>query len=211
MNRITLARVLAVAATLQAALAIIVGGAMKPGYSQVSNFISELTASGTPAAESIGLYGFLPIAVLLTAFLVCAAPLAEVRGASRVGYWLLLTQAVAYVGAALAPCDAGCPAEGSATQGLHNFISVMTYYGAAAGLLLLSRAPALSRLARAGFVVAGIAWIVMFMVMLAPALAPWRGLLQRGVEVVLWSVVLFIAWRMLAPRRDMAAAKPQPA
>lgn len=197
MNRTTLARSLAVMATATATAVITGGGAVKGGYSHVSNFISELTAVGSPFAETIALYGFLPIAVLLAAFLVVAAPLVPVRGASRAGYWLLLTQPVAYISVAVVPCDLGCPAEGSITQGLHNLFGVVTYFGAAVGLVLMSRAPSLSKSASTGFVIAGVLWLAVFVLMLEPALAPWRGFLQRVAEAILWGVVLFIAWRML--------------
>lgn len=200
MKHTTLARSLAIAAALSAIVVITFGGILKPGYSAMSNFISELTATGTPHAQAIGMFGFIPIAVLLAAFLIVAAPIVQVRGASRVGYFLLFTQPIAYVGAALAPCDIGCPAQGSATQNIHNLIAVVTYFGAGVGLFLLSRAPVLKGAAKAGFVIAAIAWMAVFMLMLEPALSAWRGLFQRIAEVILWTAVLFIAWRMLPER-----------
>lgn len=207
MNRLLLARGLAVAAAGYAVLVILAGGAMKPGYSQVSNFISELGATGTPYGAALSIGGFLPVGLLIAAFLFVAAPLVEVRGASRVGYWLLLSQAVAYIGSAFLPCDVGCPAEGSATQNLHNLLAVLTYFAAAVGLFLLATAPAFSRLAKILLVVCGIAWLAAFFLMLSPEFEPWRGLLQRVAEVILWGVILFLAFRAVRGREQVKSEK----
>lgn len=205
MNRLLLARGLAVTAAAYAVLVIVAGAALKPGYSHVANFISELGASGTPYGSLVSLAGFLPVGLLLAAFLLLAAPFVRVRGTSRAGYWLLLSQAVAYVGVAFAPCDAGCPAEGSAIQQLHNLLSLLTYVAAGVGLFMLASAPSLSRTAKVALVLAGIGWLLAFFLMLSPGLAEWRGLIQRGAEAILWGVVLFIAFRMTSEQRNTPA------
>lgn len=199
-RRLRLARRLALAVLAWDVAMLAIGGALKPGYSHVSQYISELNATGTPWATTIGWLGFVPLGLLLGWFLVVAAPLAPLRGASRAGWWLLMSQPLAYVGAALAPCDAGCPATGSVSQDLHNLLGVVAYPAAGLGLLLLAFAPRLSMPLRTAFVAASVAWMAGFVAMVVPELDAIRGAVQRVTEAVLYLVVVLVAYRMLAPR-----------
>lgn len=199
MGRIRLARFLAIATIAMGLLVLFAGAAVKPGYSQVSQYISELNATGTAHAVAIGWSGFVVLGTLIAAFLFVAAPVARVRGASRAGYWLLLSQPVAYLGAVIVPCDAGCPVEGTISQGLHNLLGVLTYPAAGLGFLLLAAAPGISTGVRAMLVLAGAIWLGMFGLMLDPAFVEVRGLLQRIAEAMLYVVIALIAWKMLVP------------
>lgn len=200
MNRRSVTRALAVFTTGYALLVIVAGAAFTPGYSHIRDHISELGATGAAFGELISRAGFLPVGVLIGLFLVVALPVTRVENSSRLGMLLFLgSQSVAYISAALAPCDLGCPIEGTAMQGLHNLFAVLTYMLAAVGLFLLSRAPSLTTLARTGFTVTGIAWLAAFFLMLDQALQPWAGLMQRVAEMILWLAVLFIAFRMTKP------------
>lgn len=196
-NRVKLARVLAVASVVYAAAFYIVGGALMPNYSHASHFISELNATGTPWAQELSLFGFLPLGLVLAAFLWVAYPAAHVSGASRAGFLLLWSQPLAFIGAAVAPCDPGCPADGSLLQQIHNLLGVVTYFAAAFGLFLLSFHSRLATTGRWFFRAAAISWLGLFILMLVPELSPVRGLLQRLADAILWSSVLLVAWHML--------------
>lgn len=200
MNPTTVTRGLCIATIVYATAFYLVGGAIKPGYSHVSSFISELNATGTPWASTLSLAGFVPVALLLAAFLVAARPLARVEGLSLAGFWLLWSQPLAFFGVAFAPCDAGCPVEGSSAQDLHNLIGLVTYFGAGLAIFLLSFAPILSARgggARLGLRIASVSWLLLFFLMLAPELAPWRGLVQRFADVTLAATLVCVAWRVV--------------
>ena len=205
-NRIRLARLLALITVLYGTVFYFVGASLKPGYSQITHYISELNVTGTPWATELGWFGFVPIATLFAAFLIVARPLARVAGASRLGFLLLWTQPVAFLGVALAPCDPGCPIGGSALQQIHDLLGVGTYFPAALALFLLSYAPGLSSAVKSFFRVAAIAWLLLFLLMLAPEFAPVRGLLQRFADALLGIAVLLIAWRMLGTTPATRAA-----
>ena len=178
----------------------IVGAALKPGFSSRTQFISELNATGTPWALELGWLGFAPIALLLAAFLVLATPRAQVRGASRLGWWLLWSLPLAFAGVALFPCDAGCPIGGSASQDAHDLIGVLTYFASALALGLLALAPAHPRVTPALRIflgATGVAFVLIFVAMLLPPLAPVRGLLQRGADAALAASLLLLAWRIV--------------
>ena len=55
------ARSFSTAAAILAALVTVIGGALEPGHSHVSNYISELGARSAAHGELVSLWGFLPI------------------------------------------------------------------------------------------------------------------------------------------------------
>ena len=118
MNRAKLARLLLLASILYVVGFYFIGSAIKPGYSQVSNFVSEYNATGTPWAGTLTFAGFAATTAVLAAFLLTASPLLKVSRASRLGAWLLWSIPASYLLSVIAPCDAGCPLEGSTSQGL---------------------------------------------------------------------------------------------
>ena len=192
-------RVLAVATVGFGLGFYVLGAALKPGYSSLSQYISELNATGTAWASALGYFGFVPLGLLFAAFLVSARPLAGVAGASRLGWWLLWSQPVAFIGVALAPCDVGCPVGGSPTQVIHDVLGVTTYFAGALGISLVSFAPALRDHATVRHVLrfAALAFIVLFVSMLSPAVAEMRGLLQRSADGLLAACLLAIAFRVM--------------
>lgn len=209
MHRVQLARALALASVMYAATFYVVGAWLKPGYSHSAHFISELNATGTPWAQELGFLGFIPLGLILAAFLLVAYPLARLAGPSRAGFLLLWSQPVAFIGAALAPCDPGCSG-GSALQQIHDLLGLATYLAAAVAFFLLSFHSRLSIGGRWYLRVATVAWLVLFVLMLVPELASIRGLLQRVADGLLWITVLLIAWRMLAPAEGASAASDNP-
>ena len=214
-RRIKLAHALAVASAAYALAFYIAGGWLKPDYSHVAHFISELNATGTPWARELGLFGFVPLGLLTAAFLLVATPVARLSGLSRAGFLLLWSQPIAFLGVAAAPCDPGCPADGSMLQHLHNLLGLITYFAAAAGFFLLSFHGHLSRGGKVFLRFAGFAWLALFVFMLAPELASVRGLLQRAAEALWWTSVLLIAWRLVGEGGDASAphndsSKPTP-
>jgi hypothetical protein len=197
MDRTTLARSLLVATLAFWVGFYAVGGSIKPGYSHLSNYVSELNATGTPWATTLSFAGFLPLALLLAAFLYTAEPLVRVQGPSRLGYLLLWSQSLAFLGVVVAPCDPGCPVVGSPTQAIHNLLGIVTYFGAGLAFALLSFAPGLTGHAgiwRHVLRVAALIWVGLFVLMLQPELANWRGILQRGADVLLGAVLALVVW-----------------
>ena len=195
-KRIRLVRILAITTIVFGLSFYTIGAAIKPGYSHVTHFISELNATGTPWAAQLGLFGFLPLGLIFAAFLLAVIPVAQVGGTSRLGLWLLWSQPIAFVGAAFAPCDVGCPIGGSALQVAHDVLGLVTYLSCALGLVLLSSSNALLSPYRLFLGLAGIAWLVLFVVMVQPEAMQVRGFLQRIADALLAVSILVIAWRL---------------
>lgn len=210
MTRVQLARLLLVASILYAIAFYFIGAAIKPGYSQLANFVSEYNATGTPWAGALTYAGFLPTTFLLSAFLFVSAPLLQASGASRVGKWLLWSAPASYFLAVIAPCDAGCPLEGSVSQFVHNAFGIIAYLGMGASIALLSFAPGFrsSPMRRSFLLLSGVAFPFVFFAMVQPELRPWGGLLQRSLDIALATSLIFVAWTLLAPRQQAEVRTP---
>ncbi|KRG63826.1 hypothetical protein ABB27_17270 [Stenotrophomonas terrae] len=208
MDRAQLTRLLLVLSILYVIGFYFIGSAIKPGYSQLSNFVSEYNATGTAQANTLTFAGFLVTSVLLSAFLVSATPLVQVSGISRLGFWLLWSLPASFFLALFAPCDAGCPIEGSASQLMHNLYGIATYFGMGIGIALISLAPKFRafKLRRAFMFLVGVAFPVVFVIMIQPDVAPWRGLIQRLLDVAMAVSLVLIAWTLVSPSQQFRRA-----
>lgn len=208
MDRAQLTRLLLVLSILYTIGFYFIGSAIKPGYSQLSNFVSEYNATGTARANTLTYAGFLATSVLLSAFLISATPLVQVSGASRLGFWLLWSLPASFFLALFAPCDAGCPIEGSTSQLMHNLYAIVTYFGMGAGIALISLARKFSafKLRRAFMLLVGVAFPVVFVIMIQPDIAPWRGLIQRLLDVALAASLILIAWTLVSSDKQARQA-----
>ena len=182
-------------------LMLLGGAALKPGYSPLSQYISELGASGSAHAQLISLFGFVPVGVLAALLLWSFAAIVPVTGTSRLGYWLLMFEPLAWIGSALAPCDPGCPNSGSLSQSLHTLLGVFTYLGTALGLILLATNSEIRPATRALWIALAAFWLLMFALMGLEPLQPWRGLLQRLAEWSVYAALCISAWRLSGPAR----------
>lgn len=201
MLRVALGRGAVSLAVLLAFVVTLVGGFLHPGYSHAADYISELGAVGAANGPLVSVAGFVPIGILIIAGLALIAPGVQARGMARFGYWLLLANGVSYIGAAVAPCDLGCPAVGSGRQAMHNLLGLLGYGVSGLGLLLLAGQAATGRSNRWITVALRIAGIVALgspVLMGIPDLMPLRGLIQRIAECALFAALLLIAWRVAA-------------
>jgi len=203
MYRTQVTRLLLVASILYVIGFYFIGSAIKPGYSQLSNFVSEYNATGTAWADTLTYAGFVTTTVLFSCFLFAAAPITEVSGVSRLGFWLLWSVPFSYLLGAIAPCDVGCPLEGSTSQQLHNAFGVLAYFGMGISIALVSLAPGFRpfKLRRIFMLLTGIAFPVVFIVMLQPDFAPWRGLLQRALDVAMAASLILMVFTILEKGR----------
>ena len=174
-----------------------VAGTLAQDYSHTANYISELGAIGMPLGGLVSFAGFLPIGLLVGVCLAAAAARSGVTGSERIGFFLLMSVALAYIGAAFARCDLGCPAQGSGRQQMHNLLGVAEYIGGSAGLMFVSWGlpKAVPLASRGVLALAGIITLVAFVFMASPHLALWRGLAQRIAEAALFGSLLLIGWQ----------------
>jgi hypothetical membrane protein len=107
---------------------VMLAAALRPGYSHVTNFISELGATGTTNAALMNYAGFVPAGLMLAAFGVALA-----RALPRHRLTIVAAALIALFGAGVAAsgfisCDAGCPqTQGSIENLVHNRIAPIAF------------------------------------------------------------------------------------
>jgi len=168
-------------AAIYLAIALLLLGRRKPGYSHLRHTISEIGESGARDQRFVALGLFLPIglALLVVAYLL--------RPESSASAMLALAIAIGYLGAALFPCDPGSPLSGSTKQAMHNLAGGIEYVGGGFALMTLARdfGPAFQT---AGFAVLGAA--VALSVLPSTSI---RGLIQRIAEACLFGCLAWAA------------------
>jgi Protein of unknown function (DUF998) len=172
---------------------VVIGGAAWDGYDHVSQYISELGATGAPHGWQVSWLGFLPIGLLITAFAFFAWRAAPRSALATIGFVGIFLFAIGYTGSAFFPCDFGCrPDNPSFSQVMHELIGLAGYLLAPVTLLLLALAartwPGAMWLAVLGFIAAPLALVGLSGLMDSDS--PTLGLYQRVLEatVIGWVV-----------------------
>lgn len=189
---------------------VIVGGATFPGYSHVSQYISELGANGAPQGWLVSYAGFLPVGVLICAFGVFAWLAAPRSLLSTLGFIGVELFSVGYVAATFFRCDYGCrPEEPSVSQQMHNMFGLLGYLFAPLCLLLLGLAarkwPKAGALALHGYLSAALALVGLGT--LTPD-SPFAGVSQRLIEAAMLSWVVACGLYLGRQPRERYVATP---
>ncbi len=160
-------------------------GWLTADYSPSRQYISEMGAVGAPHAFGVNMGIFLPTGLLAlgaVGWLAVALP----RGL-KLPVLLLLGIGLGNLGAVAFPCDLGCPAEGSARQGVHNLLGAAQYLSGGGALVWLGRRGKLPVCLYAGLGV----WASLYM-MGGPG-REMRGFWQRAGEVLLYLALPYLA------------------
>jgi Protein of unknown function (DUF998) len=191
-----LAFVTALAAALIVLLMSLLAGIATPGYSHVSQFISELGASKTAYEYPVRFMGFLPAGVALMAFCWFAQRSLPRTPHTSIAFVALAIYAAGYCVATVFPCDPGCrPQFPSLSQIVHNMVGGFGYLLAPAFLgtfALQSRSwPGAARLTVIGFIATFIALVGLLT--MSPS-SPYVGISQRAIEAAVLGWVVTCGW-----------------
>ena len=182
-----------------------------PGYSHLSQFISELGASQSAYELPVRFLGFLPAGVSLLAFCYFAYKRLPKSTLTSLALIALAIYALGYVVAAFFPCDLGCrPAQPSVSQAIHNLIGGLGYLAAPGFLFALAQSsrswPASASLPAVGFLAAAIS--LLGLLSLSPV-SPFVGLSQRAIEASVLGWCLACGW-YLRTQPGIAAKRNRP-
>ena len=112
-------------------LSAVLGGLLLPGYSHVSQLISESYAIGTSYGLQIRYLGFLPSGIFIAAFAFYAVKILPKSTFTKLGFaGLGIFYGIATLIVSLFPCDKGCDKElvdPSLSQLIHNLTGLLTY------------------------------------------------------------------------------------
>jgi Protein of unknown function (DUF998) len=182
------------------ALVTVLSAALRPGYSHVTNMISELGATGTPYAVLMNYAGFVPAGLMLAAFGAALARALSPQRLGLAGAVLVTLFGAGVASSGLISCDPGCPQSGGSFENLvHDRIAPIAFMslivGAAALGFHFRRLPAWRHLAAYSLLTSGIA--LLCLVALAHSLESrlLTGLWQRLMlgSLFLWCAVIGLA------------------
>lgn len=168
-------------------------GATRLDYSSFSNYLSELGARGTSTQFLTNRLAF-PVVGISCILVVIALwhRLPKLSGVRAGLICLVLGIPLGYIGAAVFPCDYGCPVEGSASQAIHNLLGLIQYPLGVIGFALLSLNLTSRPLWRIICAVAAAAMAIGFVMMLIPGQANFRGAWQRLSDYTAFLVLAYI-------------------
>ncbi len=175
----------------------LVGGLLTPGYSHLSQYISELYADQAPYATLLRFSGYLPSGLLLMAFGYVAYTFFPPFTRTRMGFiGLGVCYGLGTVIVSLFPCDQGCNKawiHPSISQLIHNLTGMLTYMVVPFCLLMLGweamRWPNGHKVGYGG-IAAGLLSLLCVGVLFAYPDSSYIGLVQRVLEgsVLSWIV-----------------------
>lgn len=110
---------------------------LRPDYSHVHHFISELGATGTANAGLMNWIGFIPSGLLLATFGLSLTLLLPKKFLARAASVLILLFGVGLIVVGIFSCDEGCPRNGSLENNIHDQISGPIFLCAILGCLIL--------------------------------------------------------------------------
>lgn len=193
-----------VLAPLLWAAAIAYCGTLRPGFSHLTQYISELGERGSSTEFLMRYLAFVPTGLMHLAF---AGALAVIFRSSRLGVAaavLLGLNGLARIAAGFFPCDAGCGETGSLGQRMHSLSAGVGFLALAVSTVLwgvvLRRAPNLRNLSAYSVAsgVLGLAFLLLMVGSAEPGTA--RGLFERLSSGALSLWILVFALRL--QRRD---------
>lgn len=173
----------------------VIAGILFPGYSHLSQFISESYAMGTAHGPQLRFLGYLPSGLCIAAFAYYAVKTLPKSGLTKFGFAAIgIFYGLGTVLVSLFPCDAGCDngiVPPSLSQIIHNLSGFFTYMIVPLSLILLGvaarRWPNGKTISILG-IACGIT-AMLFVAVLIPNLhSAFAGLYQRIIEgsVLLW-------------------------
>jgi hypothetical membrane protein len=127
-ERVRIAAITSIAAPLILAIVVAICGFLRPGYDHATQFVSELGASGTSYSWLLNDAGFMPtgLLTLVTAAVLFTSFQNSLR--ARIGFGLVAVCASMFIVAAILPCDAGCPSNGSVSNNLHLRLTLLAAF-----------------------------------------------------------------------------------
>jgi hypothetical membrane protein len=184
---------------------------LRPGYSHVSNTISELGETGAPQEHLVAFGFFLPVGLIVSWALWLVHRHRPGEDTSLV-LLALSGLGTGYVLAAFFPCDPGGPLFGSWRTLVHNAAGLIDYGGTAFGFLLFCRYCARHKMKSLAVAFGMAAALGLFAVVLLglPQAFPLRGAVQRANELIQFTGVFFVCdllSKRAAPRLNNSAMK----
>ena len=139
MNRKQLLTLLPILSFIWFFMTIFLGGLAYDNYSHVSQFISELGATGSPNGSWVNYLGFIPTQVSILAFIFISATVIPKTKTNMIGLFFVGIYTFTLGVAAVFPCDFECrPKEPSISHLIHIYSAIPGYLCGIVGIFFIS-------------------------------------------------------------------------
>lgn len=177
--------------------AVLVGGAVYPGYDHARQYISELGATGAITGPTVSWWGFVPSGLFITAFCLIAAWLLRRNVLAVVACLMLAWYGLSLSAAGVYPCAFECArTEVNFDAMMHDLVGGTGYLTGVLGVALTALA---IRSGEAGWLRAlGLACAIVAAAGFAAIIADVElgGLFQRALEGALAVFLLAFGWAL---------------
>ena len=175
---------------------IIVAGFYYPGYSHVTQFISELGATGSPHGAYVNYWGFIPTEIFILAFVVTCYVVIPKTKKNITGLSFIVVYALTLGIAALYPCDFECrPDEPSVAHNIHMLSAFPGYLCGIISIFILSSDSSFAEHFKAfklvSFTIGG---ICIFAFLNLDPNSPIVGVYQRLLDLMIYSWFIYFAY-----------------
>ncbi|MFQ5400870.1 MAG: DUF998 domain-containing protein [Anaerolineae bacterium] len=209
-KRIRFLWLLGVFAPLWLSAVSVVAGALTPGYSPVSEVVSELGARGMPYADLMNGAGFMLTGIFIILFSLGAKRMMGNGKLAGLTSLLIALTGVGVFGSGYFPCDPGCAIENMSIPMLkHALAGLTTFAFSAVTPLVVSFHYWRSR--RWGYfaysLLTGVALLSLLSIMFSPIISGIEGLHQRAFLGIYFLWVIFFALS-IKPRQSHPQEQP---
>ncbi len=185
---------LGIIAPLWFTAATVLTGLLTPGYSPVSEVVSELGAKGRPYAALMNYGGFMATGIMIVLFSQGARRMLGRGRLAGIACTLIALTGIGVFGTGLFQCDPGCSLEGASVEMIaHSISGIVTFAFSAIAPLVLALHEWRSH-RRRGFIayslLTGVVLITLLCSMFSPVISGYRGLHQGAFLAVFFSWIL---------------------
>jgi hypothetical membrane protein len=101
---------------------------LRPGYSHVTQYISELGEAGSRTRSIVTYAGFVPTGLMHMAFACALFKVFQGNRLASIAAALIAVNGLARIGAGLFPCDPACVPTGSLDQRMHSAFALVGFF-----------------------------------------------------------------------------------
>ena len=183
------------------AIVILVVGALRPDYSHVTQFISELGENGSAYSDLMNYFGFMCSAGLIMLFAIALLARVDRTTLSGLAAILIGLYAIGMFLAGVYSCDSGCLVpEPSREQVLHNLVSFAAFLSLILATVLwgidMRKDRAWQRFGNYSLVTAGLAVVLIVSMIAAAGARAGAGMYQRLFLTTLFLWMAMFAYRL---------------
>lgn len=194
------------------AVTVLVVGSLRPEYSHVNQFMSELGEAGGHFSWLMKYFGFVLPAVFILIFVLAFRTCFPRTPMSKIGTFLLVVFAVSMFLAGVFPCDVGCsPPDPTPDQKLHDFFSILAFPSFTAGVffwgLFLFRDASWRRFGIYALGTAILSLVLLILMILSEASREGTGAYQRLYLGALFLWLMILSARLLTRLQSDGAEK----